>query len=169
MDGEVYIYPHHGIPHRGVVDPPRTTTLRLRQPTVRTVLGSRIPRLPISLAPLFRSSPSNFLFCTPAFLSLLLLVPAGRCQTVSFHFPFRFPATAATPVHRDVSFFQPAGSMAGIQGNKERRRIAESSSADRSKPVGPGREQLATRTIGRVSLRSPEQIRRAGVTGFIEP
>ena len=106
----MYIYPHHGIPHRGVVDPPRTTTLRLRQPTVRTVLGSRIPRLPISFTPrvflslslslsFFPSTP--LLAPQPSFLSYphpsSPSPPPRRRTTIftvthhlSFHFPFRF-------------------------------------------------------------------------------
>lgn len=102
MDGEVYIYPHHGIPHRGVVDPPRTTTLRLRQPTVRTVLGSRIPRLPISFTPrssLFPSNSSCHPFQPSSFPSypppVSTLPPPHRPShinrhAISFHFPFRF-------------------------------------------------------------------------------
>lgn len=54
------ISPLRHLPHRGVVDPPRTTTLRLSAAaTVRTVLSSRIPRLPISFTPHFPRTSSS--------------------------------------------------------------------------------------------------------------
>lgn len=104
MDGEVYIYPHHGIPHRGVVDPPRTTTLRLRQPTVRTVLGSRIPRLPISFTPRFSPPPPSRTLLAPqpsppSTPTARYLSPLDPLATVTFHFPSRFLSLDAEP-HR---------------------------------------------------------------------
>lgn len=78
---------------RGVVDPPRTTTLRLRQPTVRTVLSSRIPRLPISFTPrFFVCPPSSLLPSLPLYLSLSFSQRASSSSATSspFILLFRF-------------------------------------------------------------------------------
>lgn len=119
MDGEVYIYPHHGIPHRGVVDPPRTTTLRLRQPTVRTVLGSRIPRLPISFTRRFSLS-YQLPTCTPTLFPYPHHVPPRRLPFIFLSFSIFFrsaPRMNVIFLHRSpINGVSPASELSDESG-----------------------------------------------------
>lgn len=88
-------YPHHGtLSSRGRWSPKDNDLASAAAATVRTVLSSRIPRLPISFTPRFpRSpsplpSPSHHALSSSSLPSPFLLHHLFRQRLLSFSFPF---------------------------------------------------------------------------------
>lgn len=108
-------YPHHGtLSSRGRWSPKDNDLASAAAATVRTVLSSRIPRLPISFTPRFPHSlppspPSPPL--GPSLHVLSRFPSTVFSANVSFHSPFHFLLRGASPTSKRIFFLYRELSM----------------------------------------------------------